>query len=146
MLFHMYQVFSSLQGHLHFFVHFFFTFMEHFFIVHPIFQLLALLSWCWKTVIYCIINSFIHSVIHDSKVDLRRISITESRTKNFESVHQGQLIVSLMRRGQRDFSGNKLDIMRNVEQIVIDREGTLRKLKQLEFLSSVDEAIDGSVG
>ena len=37
MLFHMYQVFSSLQGHLHFFVHFFCTFMEHFFIVHPIF-------------------------------------------------------------------------------------------------------------
>ena len=36
MLFHMYQVFSSLQGHLHFFVHFFCTFMEHFFIVHPI--------------------------------------------------------------------------------------------------------------
>ena len=36
MLFHMYQVFSSLQGHLHFFVHFFFTFMEHFFIDHPI--------------------------------------------------------------------------------------------------------------
>jgi len=36
MLFHMYQVFSSLQGHLHFFVYFFFPFMEHFFIVHPI--------------------------------------------------------------------------------------------------------------
>ena len=35
-LFHMYQVFSSLYGHLHFFVHFFFTFMEYFFIVHPI--------------------------------------------------------------------------------------------------------------
>ena len=33
----MYQDFSSLQGHLHFFVHFFFTFMEHFFIVHPIY-------------------------------------------------------------------------------------------------------------
>ena len=25
-----------------------------------IFQLLVLLSWCWKTVVYCIINSFIH--------------------------------------------------------------------------------------
>ena len=36
MLFHMYQVFSTLQGHLQFFVHFFFTFMEHFFIFHPI--------------------------------------------------------------------------------------------------------------
>jgi len=36
MLFHMYQVFSSLHGHLQFFVHFFFTFMEHFFIDHPI--------------------------------------------------------------------------------------------------------------
>ena len=32
----MYQVFSSLQGHLQFFLHFFFTFMEHFFIDHPI--------------------------------------------------------------------------------------------------------------
>ena len=36
MLFHMYQVFSSLHGHLQFFVHFFFTFMERFFIDHPI--------------------------------------------------------------------------------------------------------------
>ena len=36
MLFHIYQVFSSLQNHLHFFVHFFLTFMEYFFIDHPI--------------------------------------------------------------------------------------------------------------
>ena len=36
MLFHIYQVFSSLQGYLQFFVHFFFIFMEHFFIDHPI--------------------------------------------------------------------------------------------------------------
>ena len=36
-LFYMYQVFSSLQGQLHFFGHFSFTFMEHFFIDHPIF-------------------------------------------------------------------------------------------------------------
>ena len=32
MLFCMYQVFSSLLGHLHFFVHFSFTFMEHLFL------------------------------------------------------------------------------------------------------------------
>ena len=32
----MYQVFSSLLGHLHFFVHFSFTFMEHLFFGHPI--------------------------------------------------------------------------------------------------------------
>ena len=43
----MYQVFSSLQGHLQFFVHFFFTFMEHFFIDHPIFYKKI----CNKTVI-----------------------------------------------------------------------------------------------
>ena len=30
------QVFSTLLGHLQFFVHFFFTFMEYFFIDHPI--------------------------------------------------------------------------------------------------------------
>ena len=36
MLLHMYQIFSSLLGHLQFFVHFFFTFMEQFFIGHPI--------------------------------------------------------------------------------------------------------------
>ena len=36
MLLYMYQVFSSLLGHLHFFVHFFLTFMEYFFIDHPI--------------------------------------------------------------------------------------------------------------
>ena len=35
MLFLMYQVFSSLQGHLHFFVHLSFTFMEHFFLTTP---------------------------------------------------------------------------------------------------------------
>ena len=36
MLLRMYQVFNSLQGHLHFFVHFFFTFMGQFFLGHPI--------------------------------------------------------------------------------------------------------------
>ena len=33
----MYQVFIFLQDHLHFFLHFFFTFMEHFFLDDPIF-------------------------------------------------------------------------------------------------------------
>ena len=41
MFLHLYQIFSSLQGHLHFFVHFFFTFMEHFFIGHPIRTIIA---------------------------------------------------------------------------------------------------------
>ena len=36
MLLYMCQIFSSLLGHLQFFVHFFFTFMEYFFIDHPI--------------------------------------------------------------------------------------------------------------
>ena len=36
MLLYMYQVFSSLLGHLHFFVHFFLNFMEYFFIDHPV--------------------------------------------------------------------------------------------------------------
>ena len=36
MLLRLCQVFSSLQGHLHFFVHFFFTFMGQFFLGHPI--------------------------------------------------------------------------------------------------------------
>ena len=36
MLLYMCQVFSTLLGHLQFFVHFFFTFMEYFFIDHPI--------------------------------------------------------------------------------------------------------------
>ena len=36
MLFHMYQVFSSLLGHLHFSLHFFSTFMEHLCLNHPI--------------------------------------------------------------------------------------------------------------
>ena len=35
-LLHMYQIFSSLRGHLHFWVHFFFTFMVNFFFDHPI--------------------------------------------------------------------------------------------------------------
>ena len=35
-LLYMYQIFSSLRSHLHFFVHFFFTFMEYFFFGHPI--------------------------------------------------------------------------------------------------------------
>ena len=36
MLLYMYQVFSSLLGHLHFFLLFFFPFIEYFFIDHPI--------------------------------------------------------------------------------------------------------------
>ena len=36
MLFHMYQVFSSLLGHFHFSLHFFSTFMEQLFLNHPI--------------------------------------------------------------------------------------------------------------
>ena len=36
MLFHMYQVSSSLLGHLHFSLHFFSTFMEQLFFNHPI--------------------------------------------------------------------------------------------------------------
>ena len=36
MLLYMYQIFSSLRGHLHFWVHFFFTFMVNFFFDHPI--------------------------------------------------------------------------------------------------------------
>ena len=36
MLFHMYQVFSSLLGHLHFSLHFFSIFMEQLFLNHPI--------------------------------------------------------------------------------------------------------------
>ena len=39
MLFHMYQVFSSLLGHLHFSLHFFSTFMEQLFLNHPISKL-----------------------------------------------------------------------------------------------------------
>ena len=35
---YMYQVFSSLLVNLHFFEHFFLTFMEYFFIDHPIFS------------------------------------------------------------------------------------------------------------
>ena len=38
MLLHTYQVFSSLVGDLHFFVHFFINFMEYFFLGHPIVQ------------------------------------------------------------------------------------------------------------
>ena len=37
MLLYMYQIYSSLQSHLHFFVLFFFTFMEYFFCGHPIY-------------------------------------------------------------------------------------------------------------
>ena len=33
---------------------------SHFFLTDPLFLLLVLLSWCWKTVVYCIMNSFIH--------------------------------------------------------------------------------------
>ena len=54
MLFHMYQVFSSLHGHLQFFVHFFFTFMEHFFIdhpiSHPILERIELERWDWSQI------------------------------------------------------------------------------------------------
>ena len=32
----MLEIFSPLQSHLHFFVHFFYTFMEYFFFGHPI--------------------------------------------------------------------------------------------------------------
>ena len=35
MLLYMYQIFSSLRSHLHFFVNFFFTFMEYFFLWTP---------------------------------------------------------------------------------------------------------------
>ena len=35
MLLYMYQIFSSLRSHLHFFVHFFFTLMEYFFFWTP---------------------------------------------------------------------------------------------------------------
>ena len=34
LLLYMYQVFIFLPGHLHFFMHFFFTFMEHLFMDH----------------------------------------------------------------------------------------------------------------
>ena len=44
MLFHMYQVFSSLQGHLHFSSHFFSTFMEQLFLNHPISDFVTELS------------------------------------------------------------------------------------------------------
>ena len=37
MLLHIYQIFSSLQDRLHFFVHFFFNFIANFFLNHPIF-------------------------------------------------------------------------------------------------------------
>ena len=36
MLLHMKQIFSSLRGHLHFSLHFFFTYLENFFFNHPI--------------------------------------------------------------------------------------------------------------
>ena len=36
MMFHMFQVFSSLLGHFHFRLHFFSTFMEQLFLNHPI--------------------------------------------------------------------------------------------------------------
>ena len=42
MLLRTHQVLSSLQGHLHFFVHFFFTFMGQFFLGHPILYYLFL--------------------------------------------------------------------------------------------------------
>ena len=49
MLFCMYQVFSSLLCHLHFFVHFLFIFMEQFFIGHPIFSLIHMIFASLKT-------------------------------------------------------------------------------------------------
>ena len=39
MLLYMYEIFSSLLGHLHFFVHFSLSFMEQFFFGHPIYVL-----------------------------------------------------------------------------------------------------------
>ena len=37
LLLYLYQIFIFLLGHLHFFLHFFFTFMENLFKKHPIF-------------------------------------------------------------------------------------------------------------
>ena len=44
MLLYMYKIFSSLRSHLHFFMHFFFTFMEYFFCGHPILRRQAVLD------------------------------------------------------------------------------------------------------
>ena len=41
LLLYMYQVFIFLQDHLHFFLHFFFTFMEQFFLDDPIYTFLC---------------------------------------------------------------------------------------------------------
>ena len=41
MLLSLYQIFSSLRSQLHFFVHFFFTFMEYFFCGHPIYLMIS---------------------------------------------------------------------------------------------------------
>ena len=57
MMLRMYQVFSSLQGHLHFFVHFIFTFMENLFHGSPdiyVYELNALISYSFNP--YCIIS------------------------------------------------------------------------------------------
>ena len=59
MLFHMYQVFSSLQGHLHFFEHFSFTFIEHFFIDHPIFCMFFFIGYSLTA---CFLSPLWHSV------------------------------------------------------------------------------------
>ena len=47
-LLYMYQIFSSLRGHFHFFVHFFFTFMEHFFLDTP--YLVAHIHWMRRSI------------------------------------------------------------------------------------------------
>ena len=48
LLLYMYQVFKFLLGPLHFFVHFFFTFMENLFLVHPIPFRPIVHSWCFQ--------------------------------------------------------------------------------------------------
>ena len=58
MLLYMYQIFSSLRSHLHFFVHFFFTIMEYFFFGHPILLFLLMFftyccCWCCCWRCYC---------------------------------------------------------------------------------------------
>ena len=64
MLFCMYQVFSSLLGHLHFFVHFSFTFMEHLFFGHPIQLLLfLLLSSLFPLLMLLLLLSFVVVVV-----------------------------------------------------------------------------------
>ena len=66
MLLHMYQIFSSLLGHLHFFVHFSFTFVGQFFLGHPIYKRLVQMWWdnycfavsCYKSHYKCYSSRF----------------------------------------------------------------------------------------